>query len=116
MARKRLTMKRCVEICEALGWRVFVGKTDVEIESWSPLGENLICTFGKDDFVNNVVKYAEDFDADEHAQMWVENWDTVAGVPHSVRALIDDAEAIQDMLDELAEALQNNKVEVGENA
>ena len=52
----------------------------------------------------DIAEYAAEFDADEHAEMWVDKRGQ-NGVPNSIRALIDDADAIQEMLDELAEAV-----------
>ena len=50
-------------------------------------------------------EYASDFDVDDHIEMWIEaRHNGVQGVPNT-RTLVEDAEAIQDMLDELAEAL-----------
>lgn len=65
-----------------------------------------------ENFLESVREYANDFDADEHAEMWIEARGRVNGVSDSIRTLIDDAEAIQKMLDELADALEgvgNNK-------
>ena len=93
-------------ICENLDWSIHEYKTDVELEKFSPAGEDFFFCVDKKDFINNVIEYAEDFDADEHAEMWVTNRHTVNGVPQSVRTLIDDADAIKEMLLELAENLK----------
>ena len=48
---------------------------------------------------------ADDFDVDDHIAMWIEaKKNGTAGVP-STRELVHDAEDIQEMLNELAEAL-----------
>ena len=93
-------------ICENLDWSIHEYKTDVELEKFSPAGEEFFFCVDKKDFINNVIEYAEDFDADEHAEMWVENRHTVSSVPQSIRTLIDDADAIKEMLLELAENLK----------
>ena len=98
--------KRIKRICEKLDWYIHEYKTDVELEKYSPAGEDFFFCVDKKDFINNVIEYAEDFDADEHAEMWVNNRHTVNGVPQSVRTLIDDADAIKEMLLELAETLK----------
>lgn len=41
--------------------------------------------------------------------MWVENMHSVRGVPQSIRTLIDDADAIKEMLTELSEQIINHK-------
>lgn len=98
--------KRFERICEKLDWSINEYKNNVELEKFSPAGEDFFFCVDKKDFINNVVEYAEDFDADEHAEMWIENRHTVSGVPQSIRTLIDDADAIKEMLLELAENLK----------
>ena len=104
--------KRVKALCEKLDWKVYEYEKDVELEKYSPAGEDFFFCVNKKDFIQNVIEYAEDFDADEHAEMWVENRHSVKGVPQSIRTLIDDADAIKDMLLELANylKLKNKKV------
>ena len=101
-------------ICENLDWSIHEYEKDVELEKFSPAGEDFFFCVDKKNFINNVIEYAEDFDADEHAEMWVENRHTVSGVPKSIRTLIDDADAIKKMLSELAENL-NRKMKTRRN-
>lgn len=61
--------KRIKRICENLDWYIHEYKTDVELEKYSPAGEDFFFCVDKKDFINNVIEYAEDFDADEHAEM-----------------------------------------------
>lgn len=93
-------------ICENLDWSIHEYKDDVELEKYSPAGEDFFFCVDKKDFIKNVIEYAEDFDADDHAEMWVECRHTVSGVPQSIRTLIDDADDIKKMLLELAENLK----------
>ena len=109
---KRLP-KKIMDVLEACGWRLNSiekqnGEYCAEIENWSPAGEDLPETIwyngtGKG-FVEAVQEWASDYDADEHAEMWVESRGE-RGVPNSIRALINDADAIGGMFDDLAEAL-----------
>ena len=48
--------------------------------------------------------YAAYFDVDEHVELWV-NGRGKNGVPSRIRELVEDAEAIDKMLQELAAAL-----------
>ena len=86
-----------------------------EIEFYSPEGEDVCETIwydGTDDgFIEAFRQLANDFDADEHAEMWINNRN-VEGVPDSVRALIDDAENIKDTLLEIAEKLEGKEKEL----
>lgn len=94
------------EICENLGWDVTVGiDGTVELEKYSPADKDFIFTVHVSNFVKEVEEYADDFDIDDHIAMWIEAKNNGnAGVP-STRELVHDAEAIQEMLNELAEAL-----------
>ena len=109
---KRLP-KKVMDVLEACGWRLnSIEKQDgeycAEIENWSPAGEDLPETIwyngtGKG-FVEAVQEWASDYDAEEHAEMWVESRGE-RGVPNSIRDLINDADAIGEMFDDLAEKL-----------
>jgi len=94
---------------DGLDWKVNVyDKTEWEFEKYSPAGEDFIFTITADkpeDVWREVRRYANDFDQDEHIEMWVNARHNVAGVP-SIRVLVEDAAEIEKMLDELADALQ----------
>lgn len=97
--------KKLKRICENLDWTLREYEEDIELAKYSPAGEDFFFTVSKKNFLDDVIEYAESFDADEHAEMWVENMHTVSGVPQSIRTLIDDADAIKEMLLELAKNL-----------
>lgn len=89
-----------------LGWSVSRDDEDGwEFSKNSPAGEDFSFYVGDGDIVKEVYEYYEGFDPDEHAKMWIEAQGRVAGVPNSIRTLIDDAEDIDEMLKELADAL-----------
>ena len=95
-----------IDVLESLDWRVcdYTNDGRVEIENYSPAGEDLIGCVEVENFPEAVYEYARDFDADEHAEMWV--WHRgEGGCPSSVRELIDDADAIKEMLEKLANRL-----------
>ena len=95
-----------IDVLESLDWRVcdYTGDGRVEIENYSPAGEDLIVCVEVEHFPESGYEYAGDFDADEHAEMWVGHRGE-RGCPSSVRELIDDADAIKEMLEELANRL-----------
>lgn len=95
-------------ICEKLGWYVLPEKDEVMLEQFSPAGEDFFFYADKKNFAKSIKEYAEYFSPDEHAEMWVENMKTVKGVPQSIRILIDDADAIKQMLTELSEQINKN--------
>ena len=94
------------DICEKLDWSVTSdGDGNIELEKYSPAGEDFIITVGEERFVDNVKAYAASFDQEEHIAMWVKaRRSGTKGVP-SPRELVEDAEAIDKMLQELAAAL-----------
>lgn len=100
---------RIKRICENLDWVIREYEEDIELAKYSPAGEDFFFTVSKKNFLDDVIEYAESFDADEHAEMWVENMHTVSGVPQSIRTLIEDADAIKEMLLELANKLSRSK-------
>lgn len=97
--------ERYMEICERLGWRVIeCSGGGFELEKWSPAGEDIVFDVDADGFADSVKSYYDNFDVDEHVELWIEGRGR-RGVPSTVRELLEDAEAIDAMLKELAEAL-----------
>lgn len=73
----------------------------IELENWSPAGENIIVTLAGEDIVREMLQYSADFDVDEHVEPLVEIRGT-RGVPDSILVLVQDALEIEKMLDDLA--------------
>lgn len=98
--------KKIRDIIENLGWNVYEGETDIELEKYSPLGEDFIFSIvNNNNIVEQIIDYAENFDTDEHAEMYI-NIRGERGVPNSIKDLIKDAEDIKQMLLELANELK----------
>lgn len=111
-------MKKLLEKAESLGWwwQAYIeesqnNRTYVEIGKHSPAGEDFSMTidFKAEDqcssFMEDLKSYCEDFDIDEHIEMWIgARSNGVSGVP-STRKLVEDAEAILEMTKELHEEL-----------
>ena len=77
----------------------------MELEKYSPAGEDFGIAVSAENFVEEIKEYAADFSPDEHIEMWVlARKNGVTGVP-SIRILVQDADAIDEMLQELAQAL-----------
>lgn len=108
--------KKIVEVLELNDIRVFEPQKQgkgcyyCEIEFSSNTGEDCVFTIWyngkKEDFVDKFFEMVCEFDPDEHAEMWVKNWDNVRGVPHSIRTLINDADSIQEFLIDVVRQLQ----------
>lgn len=103
--------EKYIEVCEELEWTVKeYDDGTVALGKYSPAGEDFFIEVRANDFAKEVRKYAEDFDQDEHAEMWViARSQGARGVP-SVAELVDDAKAIDEMLRELADALEKAEV------
>lgn len=85
----------------------------VEIGVYSPEDEDVLVSFYYDgteeDFVKQFNEYAENFDVDEHVEMYVQIRGQ-NGVPESISALVEDAKWIKNTLTEVG-----NKLKVLEN-
>jgi len=112
-----MTIERVVEIAEGLGWRIDFDEQDdlkdklAELSQYSPAGEDfsfIVYYDDADDLVEEVYKYYMDFDPDEHASIWVKCRGK-RGVPSSIRILIEDAEAIEEMIGELSTELNKEE-------
>lgn len=102
--------EKYLDILDNLEWKIcgYTNDGRVELEKYSPAGEDFIICVNAENLPESVAEYAEDFDIDEHIEMWAEakrNDDCwLRGIP-PIRELVKDAEDIKDMLDELAMAL-----------
>ena len=63
----------CGDISERYGEK---GRYDIELETYSPEGEDVLVSLTYDgtekDFIREFNDYAEGFDAEDHAEMWIE--------------------------------------------
>ena len=100
--------QKYIEILEENDWSIssYTDDGKVEVQKYSPDGEDFLMCVEVENFPESVRVCANDFDIDEHAEVWIEARGRVRGVPNSIRELINDAEAIQDMLNELAAVLE----------
>lgn len=103
--------EKYVDILEENDWNIclYTGDGRVELEKYSPLEEDFVMWVDVINFPNSVREYADDFDPDEHASMWINARGTIIGIPESTRDLIEDAYAIKQMIYELADALEEKE-------
>ena len=103
------TDMKIVEIAEAQGWGVSIIDGEYEFETYSPAGEDFIFSIPTNDdpsyVVGSIIDYADSFGVDEHVELWI-GGRAQNGIPSSVRELVEDAEEIKSMLDDLAEAMR----------
>ncbi len=67
-------LKRYLDVLERLDWAVSSYTDDgrVELEKYSPAGEDFLMCVEVENFPAAVAEYWEDFDQDEHIEMWIE--------------------------------------------
>ena len=103
--------EKYLDVLEKHEWRV-CGYTDdgrVELEKYSPAGEDFIICLNVENFPEAVAEYSADFDVDDHIEMWIEARRNGVGCVPPTRELVTDAEAIAEMLRELTGALAESE-------
>ena len=97
---------------EEEGWNVTVFENgSVELENWSPLGEDLLIYVDCDECLEVAIEREIDcFDVDDHVEPLI-YMRGKKGVPESIRALVEDAEDIEDMLRDLLQTLYQKEYE-----
>lgn len=108
------TYQQFMDVGESLGWAIndisesCTSKLGFELCQYSPAGEDFFfCAQAYDmrGIVRDISEYAEYFDVDEHVKAVM----NMRGAP-SLRVLVDDADEIADMIQELADALIDYEV------
>ena len=106
-----MTVDELLDKAEELGWCIRESDTEWEFIQNSPAGEDFFFDISASDvhnagdMVREIRSYANDFDEEEHAKMWIEAQGKVSGVP-DVKALVKDADAIKLTLNKLASAME----------
>lgn len=100
------------KICEDLDWEVHeCGDGTVELEKYSPAGEDYSFCIDCNDVAAKVREHWQNFDPEEHiTELIVAKRNGLAGVP-DIKTLCHDADAIEEMISELAEALEEAEQE-----
>lgn len=88
---------------ETLGWNVYCGDDGyVELYQRSGGGEDFLFTVSANNLIEDVKDYAESFDSEEQAAMWYDAKQRGIRCVPSLHELVEDADAIQEMLEDLA--------------
>lgn len=107
-----MDINELLDRAEELGWCIREDHEEWEFSQNSPAGEDFsfsVCTSdvnGPEDLVREIRSYENNFDAAEHAKMWIEAQGRVSGVP-DVKTLVKDADAIKLMMKKLASAMED---------
>ena len=100
-----------ISVCGEITERIYNDDGyDVELETYSPEGEDVIISLiydgTEEDFIRQFERYAEDFDTEDHAETYI-NMRGKNGVPESIKDLLEDAEWQKEMLLEVAKDLNS---------
>lgn len=115
--KKEISMrKKLLQAVEKCGWTVETEGGDITLLNFSPAGEQLVITISTRalprEAVDKIVNYANNFDVDEHVEMWVQaKASGVKGVL-PITTLCEDASEIAEMLKTLAETVEEIKNQV----
>lgn len=108
-----MDFEKLVDKAEKIGWTVYIDEDGWDFRQYSPAGEDFSFFVNKsdvhseEDMVREVRSYANDFDTEEHVQMWLEGGrNGVSGVP-DLKTLVKDADDIKMMLNKLASAMED---------
>lgn len=103
--------EKLIKKIEEQNWCVIDDESDyVTLSHYSPAGEDFCFdAHGKNDeeIIENIGEYARDFDVDEHASLWI---DTNCGAPNSLSVLLQDANAIKQMILDLYNEISGNDI------
>lgn len=107
-------MEELISILKKNGWEVTEYGDYIQIEQWSNLGEDLIeeieCK-DETEFIKEFEKIVECFDAEEHAEMYI-NMRGKRGVPNcTIRELLDYAEEIKQLYEKTLKDITKMEVE-----
>lgn len=108
-----MDFEKLVDKAEKIGWTVYIDECGWDFRQYSPAGEDFSFFVSKsdvhseEDMVREIRSCANDFDTEEHVQMWLEGRrNGVSGVPDP-KTLAKDADDIKLMLNKLASALES---------
>ncbi len=93
---------RCVNIFE----------TSIIFEKETDAGEDFSFSANQFNLIDDIINVANDFDINDHVYMWLDaKRNGVSGVPDVV-TLVEDAKAIQEMLDDIATDVASKQIEI----
>lgn len=107
-----------VTCAEAEGWKVDAGiyykeqKTEFEFSKFIPAGRDFSFTAEMkcaniNSLIEEIDNYYENFDVDYETYIWLDQWGHGKnGAPYRLRAVLEDAEAIEKMIEKLLDAIK----------
>lgn len=96
-----------VSKAEELDWKVNIGESCWEFQKHSPAGEDFFLSISGEDVVDELLEYYEEFDTEDHVMGLMEaKKNGLQGAP-SLRELVEDADDIEKMIEDLYDALHD---------
>jgi len=81
----------------------------IDLEFYSDAGEDFVFTVSYTDdksFVEDFAAYTENFDVEDHAELWIDHRGK-NGCPETLKELLEDARGIREYLEDLSNGLQD---------
>ena len=104
----KITLDKFIEKLEENDFNYNYDKEEnkIEIGVNSPEGQDFWFTIDCDDILGNLYDYIEDFDADAETYIWLDSdGHGTNGAPYHMRDVLDDMEAVHDMIKEFYDNL-----------
>lgn len=103
-------IKKITKIAESLDWSISTSGDEIELEKYSPAGQDFIISVTAENLEELIEKLFErynDYDASEEAYLWLDNTGHgKKGAPYDMKEVYEDMEACQNMILELHDALK----------
>lgn len=104
-----------IEIAEKLGWSVKVDEITMEFSKHSPSGQDFsfsidLCSYGDmSDLYESINEYADDFDVDYEAYLWIgDDGHGKNGAPYHIKDIVSDMEDARDSMKKLAQVFEKS--------
>lgn len=85
----------------------------VQLGKYSPAGEDFFIVVNAGNLVDEIRDYSDSFDTERHVHDLLDAKDNGFGGVPSLKELVEDADAIQEMLEELTDAMEAIEKEAG---
>lgn len=105
-------LKKCFEIAENFGWTIMQEcDTVYDFGKFSPMGQDFHMSIDTEDdaycFADNLREYCNGYDVSYETYLWLDDSGHGAnGAPYDMKDLYEDMEACLEMMEELAEEIE----------
>ncbi len=104
-------LKKIVDLTESLDWGIIYENGEFSFSKYSPAGQDFnmyITADTLEELSEEMNEYYNDFDCSQEAYMWLDySGHGTNGAPYEMKDVYEDMEACQEMIRELAGAIQN---------